>query len=988
MTPIVRPMPRAALAILALMILAMPALAQREVVPTPPGGGEGVTMLPEDNLPGPAGVPWSSGLRRDDLRLPRPQTPADPRITRDQGGGDDVHVTTVPVLYRLDMDVTEDGDLYAVMQVGEPGETRYWLEVHRSLDGGSTWSQWATISDPDPDHDASDPSIHITRGPDARCFVGYEAGIWPEREMCVAWSPLDVPSGDFSHVDVLYGGDGAHCWGIDITSDAVSFDDYYVYVTFVADDGDGGDIRFARSVDQGASFEPSYVLAAIAFNDRTYDRPTVAYGHGGYVHVAWSLFSRTGAFDDALRYRRASGYAGGGLEAWENMQSLSSHTNGFDETGARLGASPHSAHVVLGYERLSVSPVVLQPMGVQVTEDAGASWSDEQEVGYFSAYVGPVLYQASTQRFILAATSTSRSGYYWSHRDDLTDWHLFTTLTDPWEALGEPAACLVSTHDERPALVWSNYPDDDGYGLWFDADWRADPGYPVSRPGFPVDLASEPASDPGLADLDGNGDLEIIFGDDAGLIQAHRPDGSPLPGWPVDTGIELSSSPIAVGDLNGDGEPWVIAGGTAGQVLAYRPDGTVPPGWPVQATQVLPVSVVVGAVGGPYPRAVVYAAGNSLRFLDHHGDAYPGSTFRVFPGQTITHPPAVGDVDGDGRSEVVLGVGQDVHAFAATSFDWVFHRYSLGADVSGPVSLGDLDLDGDVEVAVPLASGVLHVLDDDGGDFPGAWPVTVASSQLNGVAIAQCLGTWEPELAVTARSWLVSVLFDDGDVASGWPVNPANWYVYGMPVVGTIDGSPDVIVGARGQKAWTWNNFGQVNPGWPHVVDHNIYQTPAYGDLEGDGRADVVFLSTGQLLAYDVTTSPADASRIWGMAGHDAERSGCADCAPDLVPVVDDPAAVTRVSLAAPYPNPIAGQAVFGYAVPRRSQVELAVFDVRGRRVATVTRAEVPAGEHVIEWLGRDDAGRPVASGQYVAWLRVQGPGVDERVSRKVTVLR
>jgi flagellar hook assembly protein FlgD len=92
--------------------------------------------------------------------------------------------------------------------------------------------------------------------------------------------------------------------------------------------------------------------------------------------------------------------------------------------------------------------------------------------------------------------------------------------------------------------------------------------------------------------------------------------------------------------------------------------------------------------------------------------------------------------------------------------------------------------------------------------------------------------------------------------------------------------------------------------------------------------------------------------------------------------------------LAAPYPNPIAGQAVFSYAVPRRSQVELAVFDVRGRRVATVTRAEVPAGEHVIEWLGRDDAGRPVASGQYVAWLRVQGPGVDERVSRKVTVLR
>jgi hypothetical protein len=986
MTAIVRPMPRAALAILALVILAMPVLAQREVVPTPPGGGQGVAMLPADNLPGPADAPMlPPGLRRDDPRVPRVQEPSRDGVV----GGDDVLIATVPGGFDLDIAAAPDGGLYAVAMVAESGSSQYRLVVYRSVDTGSTWSTWATFQHADPAHGCTSPSIHITQGPHARCFIGYVDRTWPHVEVRVAWSPLDASSGDFSEFSVLYSGDDIYCWGVDITSDAASFDDYYVYAAFVADDNDGGDIRFARSVDQGLSFEPSYVLGAISFQDRTYDNPSVSYGHGGYVHVVWDFFSRNGSFDDALRYRRASAYAGGGLGAWGNIATLTSHTNGMNESFAQVAASTSSPHVVISYKRTSVSPPALLPLGVRSSTDAGEAWASELLVEEtVSAYPGRALYQSSTQRFLLSMSSISHAGYYWSSRDDLTDWHPSTWLADDNNGQSYPQACLADAHDQRLATVWFGWPDDDGRHFWFDAEWRGDPGYPVSRPGFPVDLASEPASDPGLADLDGNGDLEIIFGDDAGRIQIYRPDGTPLPGWPVDTGIELSSSPIAVGDLDGDGEPWVIAGGTAGQVLAYRPDGSVPPGWPVQATQVLPVSVVVGAVGGPYPRAVVFAAGNSLRFLDHHGEAYPGSTFRVFPGQTIAHPPAVGDVDGDGRSEVVLGVGQDVHAFPALSFDWVFHRYNLGADVSGPVSLGDLDLDGDVEVAVPLASGVLHVLDNDGTEFPGDWPVAVASSQLNGVAIAQCLGIWEPELAVTARSWLVSVLFRTGDVASGWPVNPGNWYVYGMPAVGTIDGSPDVIVGARGQKAWTWNNFGQVNPGWPHVVDHNIYQTPAYGDLEGDGRADVVFLSSGQLLAYDVTTSPADASRIWGMAGHDAERSGCADCALDLVPVIDDPAAVTRVSLAAPYPNPIAGQAVFSYAVPRRSQVELAVFDVRGRRVATVTRAEVPAGEHVIEWLGRDDAGRPVASGQYVAWLRVQGPGVDERVSRKVTVLR
>lgn len=985
----------AALVLLALSLLALPVAAQRVVVPTPPGGGEGVSLFPADNVPPRGDVPDVDGWHRADPRGPHPQRPPSGADLITGGkdlvyvGGDDILIDTVPVAYQLDIAAAPNGDLYAVAMVSESGSNQARLVVYRSRNGGSTWSTWATIQDPDPDHSAASPSIHITQGPDARCFIGYVDSIWPHVEVRVAWSPLDVSVGDFSQYSVLYADDYIYCWGVDITSDAASFDAYYVYATFVADDNDGGDIRFARSIDQGVSFEPSYVLAAIIFQDRTYDSPSVTYGHGGYIHVAWNLYSRIGEFDDALRYRRASGYAGGGLSAWGSITSLSSHTNGMHESRAQIAASTSSPHVAVGYQRISVSPLVLQPPGVRTSTDAGATWASELLVeDVVSAYPGRMLYQSSTQRFLFSANRASRTGYFWSSRDDLADWHPFTMLTDDNHTIKRPQACLVDAHDQRLAAVWFEYPDDDGYRFWFDAEWRGDPGYPVSKPGFPVVLTAEPISDPGLADLDGNGDLEIVFGDAAGSIQVYRHDGTPLPGWPVNTGIALSSSPIAVGDLNGDGERWLIAGGAGGQILAYRPDGSVPPGWPAQAVASAPVAVMIGAVGGPYPRAVIYGAGNTLSFLDHHGERYPGSVNRLFTGQTIAYPPAVGDVNGDGRSEVVLGVGSAVHAFSALDHGWVFQSPDLGADVSGPVSLGDLDLDGDVEVAVPLTSGVLHVLADDGSSFPGAWPVTVASSRLNGVAIAQCLGNAEPELAVTARNWLVSVFFRNGNQGSGWPANPDNWYVYGMPVVGTIEGSPDVIVGARGRKAWTWDNFGQVNPGWPRVVDDHIYRTPAYGDLDLDGRADVVFLSVSELLAFDVTTAPPDPSRIWGMAGHDAERSGCADCTLDLVPVPDDPAAVTRASLSAPYPNPIAGHAVFSYAVPRRAQVELTVLDLRGRRVATVTRAEMPAGRHVIEWHGRDAAGRPVASGQYVASLRVQGPGVDERIARKVTVLR
>jgi len=336
---------------------------------------------------------------------------------------------------------------------------------------------------------------------------------------------------------------------------------------------------------------------------------------------------------------------------------------------------------------------------------------------------------------------------------------------------------------------------------------------------------------------------------------------------------------------------------------------------------------------------------------------------------------------------VVIGIGSLVYAFRMMESGTVMST-GVGSAISGPLSLGDFDQDGDVEVVVPTEDGVVHLIQEDGSPFPGSWPVTAAAQAINGAAIASCLGTSVPEIAVSALGLRVSVLFEDGDVASGFPVNTDGWNVYGMPVIGEVEGSNDIIIGARGSKAWSWNNFGQVNAGWPKAVGNHIYQTPAYGDLDQDGSAEVVFLTLDQLLVVDVNNSPSSGYRLWGMAGHDHERSGCADCAVDVVAVEDAPAGVTRVSMAAPWPNPIAGQATFAYAVPIRARVELAVYDVRGRRVATVHRAEEPAGQHVIGWSGRDDQGRPVASGQYVAALRVQGPGVDETVSRKVTVLR
>jgi len=79
--------------------------------------------------------------------------------------------------------------------------------------------------------------------------------------------------------------------------------------------------------------------------------------------------------------------------------------------------------------------------------------------------------------------------------------------------------------------------------------------------------------------------------------------------------------------------------------------------------------------------------------------------------------------------------------------------------------------------------------------------------------------------------------------------------------------------------------------------------------------------------------------------------------------------AVARVSFSA-RPNP-AQVAELRFALPRRDDVELAVFDVAGRRVATLARGAFEAGTFSRKWNGRDDRGSLAGPGIYLYRLRV-----------------
>lgn len=91
------------------------------------------------------------------------------------------------------------------------------------------------------------------------------------------------------------------------------------------------------------------------------------------------------------------------------------------------------------------------------------------------------------------------------------------------------------------------------------------------------------------------------------------------------------------------------------------------------------------------------------------------------------------------------------------------------------------------------------------------------------------------------------------------------------------------------------------------------------------------------------------------------------------VAVSDDPTLPAAFRAPPPYPNPFNPTTTIAFALPDRQQVRLDIHALDGRRICRLVNAELPAGHHRVRWHGRDQSGRPVASGTYVYRLRA-GP--------------
>jgi hypothetical protein len=297
-------------------------------------------------------------------------------------------------------------------------------------------------------------------------------------------------------------------------------------------------------------------------------------------------------------------------------------------------------------------------------------------------------------------------------------WHADATPVPGWPVTAgnfvercSPAVGDVDGDGSLEVFVgsWYDYGQGSTGGIYaFDANGAPLPGWPLLTNHISV-LAS-----PALADLDGDGDQEIIVGtyETNGKMHVWHHDGTEMTGWPftIPRGSSSTSyvcSSPAVGDIDGDGELEIVDGscGQCGTVYAWRRDGTVLPGWPFVANAVIDgsspslgdldgdgrIEIVIGSGSGFTPYGCSSGAISKAYILRDDGTVLPG--WPVDLGTATPPYPALADVDGNGSVEVVLAFSQTVYVWDAPGpyvenlVPWAY--YHLGIDHTGDFRLQD-----------------------------------------------------------------------------------------------------------------------------------------------------------------------------------------------------------------------------------------------------------------------------------------------------------
>lgn len=371
------------------------------------------------------------------------------------------------------------------------------------------------------------------------------------------------------------------------------------------------------------------------------------------------------------------------------------------------------------------------------------------------------------------------------------------------------------------------------------------------------------------------------------------------------------------------------------------------------------------------------------------------ASYANYGGIDVHHVPA--DYDGDGLDDLSVKAdfsgGKWFIDYASNGFGrWDVIISNIGDAAARPAP-ADFDGDGKTDLSVKTDAGYWRI-DYTSNGF-GKWDVSLPNyggSDVHPVP-ADYDGDGEADLSVKADfsggKWFIN--YASNGFTSGWDATYSNIggaTAQGVPADFDGDGEADLSVktdAGEWKIDYASDGFGSWDVTYINYGGTDVHPVPA--DYDGDGRD-------------DLSVKADFGGGIWFIdyAGFFSEETGTANKFDQYAAKVSSTGdgeiqvlngafnqAPTEFGLGSSYPNPFNPTTTIPFSLPERAKVQIAVYDVMGRRVAFLADGTYETGTHQVTF----DASY-LSSGVYLVHAHIisTSSGEAHTLTKRITLLK